>query len=135
MGAVASVFEAISRRCPDAAPSPWPTNIDHQRHLVINTRRALGLDWHYSVDCDLGNHSHLETTSDHVARLRDATIITVPNGSYATVADTMEGFITSNNASDFSIQGQALCPFCADGVSQTMCEWKFLHAVHTRDAA
>ena len=48
----------------------------------------------------------------------------MPNGSYATIAGKIEGFITSDDASDLSIQGQALCPLCADGVSQTMCEWK-----------
>ena len=97
----------MSRRCPDAAPSPWPTNMDHQRRLVINTRCTLGLEWHYSVDCKVGNHIYLDTTSDHVPRLRDATVITVPNGSYATIAGKIEGFITSNDASDHSIEGQA----------------------------
>lgn len=79
MGAVASVFEAIAKRCPMGGSDVWPLNVNIQRNLVATTRNIFGLDWRYSIDCDMGNHSHLHVTADQSARLRDATIITVPN--------------------------------------------------------
>ena len=41
MGAVASVFEAIARRCPENTPDPWTKDINEQRRLVVATRRTV----------------------------------------------------------------------------------------------
>ena len=51
MGAVASVFEAIARRCPENTPDPWTMDINEQRRLAVAIRRVLGLDWIYKLQC------------------------------------------------------------------------------------
>ena len=57
MGTVASIFEAITRRCPENTPDPWTKDINEKRRLVVATRRVLGLDWSYKVDCNVHDHN------------------------------------------------------------------------------
>ena len=78
MGAVASVFEAIARRYPENTPDPRTKDINKQRRLVVATRRVLGLDWSYKVDCNVHDHNQRRTAPDQTATYRDATIITIP---------------------------------------------------------
>ena len=119
MGAVASVFEAIAKRCPEPAHG-WPHNVNVQHNLVLFTRKAFGLDWRYSIDCTIGNHSDLHITADQSARLRNATVITVPNGNSASFQEKLD-FFTSGEASDLAIPGQSPCPYCAENIALHTC--------------
>ncbi|CAM9122980.1 unnamed protein product [Ectocarpus sp. 8 AP-2014] len=126
MGDVASVFEAIAARCPQEGSPIWPDNFNDRQNRVVRTRREFGLDWRYANSCPLGNHSNLEITPDQSAALRNATIITIPNGAATTFHEKVREFFSSGQASDLSIPGTSLCPFCAAGLSQTLCDWTLL---------
>ena len=126
MGDVASVFEAIAARCPQEGSPIWPDNFNDQQNRVVRTRREFGLDWQYANSCPVSNHSNLEIAPDQTAALRDATVITIPNGTAATFHHKVQEFFSSGQASDLSIPGTSLCPFCAAGLSQTLCDWTLL---------
>ena len=126
MGAVASVFEAIARRCPENTPDPWTKDINKQRRLVVATRRVLGLDWSYKVDCNVHNHNQRRTTLDQTATCRDATIITTPEAQASSIGGKITEFPESRGASDLSIQEQTICPHCAADITITMCDWTLL---------
>lgn len=127
MGAVDSVFEAIARRCPHNVPDCWPTDANERQRLVVCTRGFFGLDWAYSVDCHVNDHRQRRTTPAQSARYRDATIITIPDGHASSIGAKISTFLSSaGGASDLAFGGEALCPHCADGISQTMCEWRLL---------
>ena len=126
MGAVASVFEAIARRCPENTPDPWTMDINEQRRLVVATRRVLGLDWSYKVDCNVHDNNQLRTTPDRTATYRDATIITIPEAQASSIGGKITEFFESPGASDLSIQGQTICPQCAADITITMCDWTLL---------
>ncbi|CAN0541471.1 unnamed protein product, partial [Ectocarpus sp. 12 AP-2014] len=103
MGDVASVFEAIAARCPQEGSPIRPDNFNDQQSRVVRTRREFGLDWRYANSCPVGNHSNLEITSDQTAALRNATVITIPNGAATT-------FITMSR--NFSpLARRRICPF------------------------
>ena len=124
--AVASVFEAIARRCPGNTPDPWTKDINEQRRLFVATRRVLGLDWSYKVDCNVHDHNQRRTTPDQTATYRDATIITIPEAQSSSIGGKITEFFESPGASDLSIQGQTICPQCAADVTITMCDWTLL---------
>ena len=126
MGDVASVFEAIAARCPQEGSPIWPDNFNDQQNRVVRTRREFGLDWQYANSCPVSNHSNLEIAPDQTAALRDATVITIPNGTATTFHHKVQEFFSSGQASDLSIPGTSLCPFCAAGLSQTLCDWTLL---------
>ena len=126
MGNVAEVFEAIARPCPQQGSDLWPSNVHHQRQRVMRTRRDFGLDWRYANNCSVGNHNQLPVTPDHSARLRHATVITIPDGASTTFQDKVFEFFDSDAASDLAFPTQSLCPYCADGVHETMCDWTLL---------
>ena len=92
MGAVASVFEAIARRCPENTPDPWTKDINKQRRLVVATRRVLGLDWSYKVDCNVHDHNQRRTTPDQTATYRDATITTIPEAQGSSIGGKITEF-------------------------------------------
>lgn len=99
MGAVASMYEVIARRCPEVC-QVWPANVNIQHNLVLSTRRAFGLDWSYSNDCTIGHHNDLRTTADQSAsRLRDATVITLPNGHFGSFQENVSEFLNSGRSS------------------------------------
>ena len=52
MGAVVSVFDAMSRKCPSQGPvlNEWPTNVHAQQHMVVATRNVFGMDWRYGIE-------------------------------------------------------------------------------------
>ena len=110
MGAIASVFEAIAKRCPDNTPDPWTKDINEQRHLVVATRRVLGLDWSYKIDCNVHDHSQPRTTPDQTAIYRDATMISIPEAQASSIGGKIMEFFESPGALDLSIQGQTICP-------------------------
>ncbi|CAM9914347.1 unnamed protein product, partial [Ectocarpus sp. 6 AP-2014] len=85
MGDVASAFEAIAARYPQEGSPIWPDNFNDRQNRVVRTRREFGLDWRYGNSCPLGNHSNLEITPDQSAALRNATVITIPNGASTTL--------------------------------------------------
>ena len=118
MGDVASVFEAIAARCPQEGSPIWPDNFNDQQNRVVRTRREFGLDWRYANSCPVSNHSNLEIAPDQTAALRDATVITIPNGTATTFHHKVQEFFSSGQASDLSIPGTSLCPFCAAGLSR-----------------
>ena len=126
MGAVASVFEAIARCCPENTPDPWTKHINEQRRLVVATRRVLGLDWSYKVDCNVHDHNQRRNTPDQTATCRDATIITIPEAQASSIDGKIAEFFESPGASDLSIQGQTICPHCAADIIITMCDWTLL---------
>ena len=121
MGAVASVFEAIARRCPENTPDPWTKDINEQRRLVVATRRVLGLDWSYKVDCNVHDHNERRTTADQTA-----TIITIPEAQASSIGGKITEFFESPGASDLSIQGQNIRPHRAADITITMCDWTLL---------
>ena len=126
MGNVAGVFEAIARACPQQGSPLWPDSVFDQQARVARTRRDFGLDWRYANNCTIGNHSAREVTPDQSARLRAATVITIPNGVSATFQDHVFDFFRSSAPTDLAISGQSLCPYCADNVHQNMCDWTLL---------
>ena len=126
MGNVAGVFEAIARACPQQGSPLWPDSVFDQQARVARTRRDFGLDWRYANNCTIGNHSAREVTPDQSARLRAATVITIPNGVSATFQDNVFDFFRSSAPTDLAISGQSLCPYCADNVHQNMCDWTLL---------
>ncbi|CAN0166602.1 unnamed protein product [Scytosiphon promiscuus] len=126
MGAVASVFEGVVRACPENGSYLWPQDLGDQRRRVVSTRRAFGLDWRYSNNCGIGDHSSREVTPDQSASLRNATVITIPNGSSASFQEKVLGVFSSGLTSDLSIPGESPCPSCADCVQQTLCDWTLL---------
>ncbi|CAN0497974.1 unnamed protein product, partial [Ectocarpus sp. 12 AP-2014] len=126
MGDVASVFEAIAARCPQEGSPIWPDNFNDQQNRVVRTRREFGLDWRYANSCPVSNHSNLDITPDQTAALRNATVITIPNGTATTFHHKVQEFFSSGQASDLSIPGTSLCPFCAAGLGQTLCDWTLL---------
>lgn len=126
MGAPGSVFEAISRHCPQPRPSDWPISTNSQHNAVLYTRRAFGLDWRYSIDCVLSGHHLLHVTPDQSARLRDPTVITIPNGTWVSVQEAIDSFFGSGSATDLSIPGYSLCPYCAESVHESLCNWTLL---------
>ena len=126
MGAVASVFEAIARRCPEYTPNPWTKDVNEQRRLVLATRRALGLDWNYEVDCNVDDHNQRRVTPAQTATYRDATVITIPETQASSIGEKITEFFESPEASDLSIPGQTICPHCAAGTTITMCSWTLL---------
>ena len=103
MGAVASVFEAIARRCPENTPDPWTKDINEQRRLVVATRRVLGLDWSYKIDCNVHDHNQRCITPDQTATYRDATIITIPEAQASSMGGKITEFFESQGASDLSV--------------------------------
>ena len=123
MGAVASVLGAIARRCPENTPDPWTKGINEQRRLVVATRRVLGLDWSYKVDCNVHDHNQRRTTPDQTATCRDATIITISEAQASSIGGKITEFFESPGASDLSIQGQTICPHCAADIIITMFDW------------
>lgn len=92
----------------------------------MRTRREFDLDWRSANNCDVDNHSMLEVTPDQSARLRHATVITIPNGASATFEQKVVDFFRSSAPSDLAIPSQSLCPYCADSVHETMCDWTLL---------
>ena len=104
--------------------SLWPSNVNQQRR-VMRTRRDFGLDWRYANNCSVGSHM-LPVTPDHSARLRHATVITIPDGASTTFQDRVIEFFESDAASDLAVPTLSLCPYCADGVHETMCDWTLL---------
>ncbi|CAB1112809.1 unnamed protein product [Ectocarpus sp. CCAP 1310/34] len=126
MGNVAGVFEAIARACPRQGSPLWPDSVFDQQARVARTRRDFGLDWRYANNCTIGNHSAREVTPDQSARLRAATVITIPNGVSATFQDNVFDFFRSSAPTDLAIPGQSLCPYCADNVHRNMCDWTLL---------
>ena len=103
MGNVAEVFEAIARPCPQEGSDLWPSNVNQQRRRVMRTRRDFGLDWRYANTCSVGNHNMLPVTPDHSARLRHATVITIPDGASTTFQDKVTEFFESAAASDLAV--------------------------------
>ncbi|CAM9571321.1 unnamed protein product [Ectocarpus sp. 4 AP-2014] len=136
MGDVVSVSEAIAARCPQEGSRIWPDNFNDRQNWVVRTRRGFGLDWRYANSCPLGNHSNLEISPDQSAALRNATVITIPNGAATTCHEKVRDFFSSGQALDLSIPGTSPCPFCAAGLSQTLCDWTLLpwtvHTAHNR---
>ena len=126
MGAVASVFEPIARRCPENTPDLWTKVINEQRRLVVDTRRMLGLDWSYKVDCKVHGHNQRCTTPDQTATYRDDTIITIPEAQASSIGGKITELFESPGASDCTIQGQTICPNCAADITTTMCDWTLL---------
>ncbi|CAB1108780.1 unnamed protein product [Ectocarpus sp. CCAP 1310/34] len=104
----------------------WPDSVFDQQARVARTRRDFGLDWRYANNCTIGNHSAREVTPDQSARLRAATVITIPNGVSATFQDNVFDFFRSSAPTDLAIPGQSLCPYCADNVHRNMCDWTLL---------
>ena len=92
----------------------------------MRTRRDFGLDWRYANNCSVGNHNTLPVTPDHSARLRQATVITIPDGASTTFQDKVIEFFESAAASDLAVPTQSLCPYCADGLHETLCDWTLL---------
>lgn len=80
------------------------------KKCVFRTRRDLFLDWRYTNTRPVGNHSLLEDKGYPLARLRNATVITIPNGAVSDLSVP-------------SIPGGSLCPFCAAWLKQNMCGW------------
>ena len=126
MGAIASVFEAMCKKPSDDCQQPWPSDVDDRRNLVVTTRRILGLDWAYKMNCGIADHNVRRTTSDQIASYRDATVITLPDRPSSTFAKHVTDFLESEEASDLSIRGLSPCPFCADDLSLSMCHWQLL---------
>ena len=124
MNAVSSVFETITRRCPENTPDPCTKDINEQRRLVVATRRVLGLDWSYKVDCNVHDHIQRRTTPDQTVTYRDAAIITIPEAQASSIGGKITEFFESPGASDLSIQGQTICPHCA--ITITKCDWTLL---------
>ena len=110
MDAVASVFEAIARRCPENTPGPWTKDINEQRRLVVATRRVLGLDWSYKVNCNVHDHNQRRTTPDQTATYRDTTIITILEAQASSIGGKITEFFESPGASDLSTQGKPFAP-------------------------
>ena len=125
MGAVASVFEAIARRCPENTPDSWTRDINEQRRLVVATGRVLGLDWSYKVDCNVHDHNQRRTTLDQTATYRDATI-TIPEAPASSIGGKTTGFFESPGESDLLIQRQTIYPHCAADITITMRDWTLL---------
>ena len=92
----------------------------------MRTRRDFGLDWRYANNCSVGNHNMLPVTPDHFARLRHATVITIPDGASTTSQDKVIEFFESYDASALAVPTQSLRPYCADGVHDTICDWTLL---------
>ena len=126
MGAVASVFEAIARRCPENTRDLWTKDINEQRRLVVATKSVLALDCSYKVDCNVHDRNQRRTTPDQTATCRDATIITIPEAQASFIRGKITAFFESPGASNLSIQGQTICPHCAAGITITMCHWTLL---------
>ncbi|CAB1112810.1 unnamed protein product [Ectocarpus sp. CCAP 1310/34] len=59
-----------------------------------------------------------EVTPDQSARLRGATVITIPNGVSATFQDNVFNFFRTSAPTDLAIPGQSLYPCCADSVHE-----------------
>ena len=87
MGAVASVSKAIARRYPENTLDPRTKDINKQRRLVVATRRVLGLDWSYKVDCNVHDYNQRRTTPDQTATYRDVTIITIPDAQASSIGE------------------------------------------------
>ena len=92
MRAVASVFEAIARRCSENTPDPCTKDINEQLRLIVATRHVLGLDWSYKVDCNVHDHNQRRTTCDQTATYRDATIITIPETQASSIGGKIADF-------------------------------------------
>ena len=105
-GAVASVFEAIARRCPENTPDPWTKDINKQRRLVVATRRVLGLDWSYKVDCNVPDHNQRHTTPDQTATCRDATIITTPEAQASSIGEKSRNSSSHREHRTFRYKGK-----------------------------
>ena len=84
------------------------------------------IDWRYANKGPLVDHSLLEVNPDQSARLRQVTVITIRDGSSATFQDKVTDFFGFSAPIDLAIPGQSLCPSCADGLRQTMCDWTLL---------
>ena len=68
-----------------------------------------------------------EITPDQSARLRHATVITIPNGASTTsLQEHVSDFFRSSAPTDLAIPGQSLCPYCADSVHENSCDWTLL---------
>ena len=106
--------------------SLWPSNVDQHRRVIRTRSRDFGLGWRYANNCSVGGHNMLPVTPDHSARLRHATVITIPCGAPTTFQDRVIEFFESDAASDLAVPTQSLCPYCADGVHETMCDWTLL---------
>ena len=126
MGAVASVIEAIARRCHDPEGDSTPDNVDDQHRLVVSAPRSFGLHWRYANNCPHNNHHRRQITPDQSARLRDATVITIPHRHLTSVGGNVEEFFRLGQPSNLSIPTQSLCPYCAASVSETVCDWSLL---------
>ena len=95
-------------------------------NLVVATRRVLGLDWSYEIDCNVHDHDQRRTIPDQTATYRDATIITIPEAQASSIGGKITEFFESPGASGLSIQGQTICPHCAADITITMCDWTLL---------
>ena len=130
MGAVVSVFDAMSRKCPSQGPvlNEWPTNVHAQQHMVVATRNVFGMDWRYGIDCQTSNHASLEVSAEQSVRLRDPSVIVVPTlASHQSLQDALDTFFATGSGSDLAFGNAASpCPYCAESLHENLCQWRVL---------
>lgn len=116
MGTPGSIYEAITQR-PDDNLHPnsgWPADLEERRDRVVYTRRALGFDWHYTTDCLIEDHGHVELTAYQCGRWRDPAALLIPHGPPQSLQTAVNALFFSGSAYDFSFPGPAPCPPCGE---------------------
>lgn len=120
MGTPGSIYEAVTQ-LPDDRFHPnsgWPADAEDRHARVIHTRTALGFNWHYSTDCQIEDHGHVEITAFQCGRWRNPAAVLIPHGPPQSLQDAVNALFVSGSAFDFSFPGPAPCPSCVESCVQ-----------------
>lgn len=121
MGTPGSIFEAITQRSDDQSHpnSGWTTDIEDRHDRVSYTHNAVGVKWHYTIDCQIEDHGHIEVTAYQCVRWRDPAPVLIPHGSPRSLQEEVNDFFLTGAGPNFSFPGAALRPMCGETFIQT----------------
>lgn len=103
MGTPGSIYAAATQR------------VDDQLH----PNSGWSVNWHYSTECQVDDHQHVEITGYLSGRWRDPAALLIPHGPPQSLQDAVNGLYMTGSAPDFSFPGPAPCPTCCGNYDST----------------